>query len=53
MSLATFLISGIFLHGIFFRYIWVLIGLSMAAISIADGTPVISKFKSLNGVSRK
>lgn len=53
MSIATFLISGIFLHGIFFRYIWVLIGLSMAAISIADGTPVISKFKSLNGVSRK
>jgi len=38
MSVLTFLISGIFLHGIFFRYIWILIGLAMAAISIADDT---------------
>ncbi len=38
MSILTFLISGIFLHGIFFRYIWILIGLAMAAISISDST---------------
>lgn len=36
MSTLTFLISGMFLHGIFFRYIWMLIGLGMAAISISD-----------------
>ncbi|MBL8062704.1 MAG: O-antigen ligase family protein [Anaerolineales bacterium] len=53
MSITTFLISGIFLHGIFFRYIWILIGLAMAMISIADGTPVISKIKSLYGVTKK
>lgn len=36
MSIFTFLISGFFLHGVFFRFIWVLIGLAMAAISISN-----------------
>jgi O-antigen ligase len=36
MSIFTFLVSGFFLHGVFFRYIWVLIGLAMAAISISN-----------------
>jgi len=38
MSVLTFLISGIFLHGIFFRYIWILIGLAMAISSISNST---------------
>ena len=38
MSILTFLISGFFLHGIFFRYIWVLIGLAMSAIPISNNT---------------
>ncbi|GAB4494229.1 MAG: hypothetical protein Fur0016_00100 [Anaerolineales bacterium] len=33
-SLLTFLVSGLFLHGLLFRYIWVLIGLILAALSI-------------------
>lgn len=41
MSIFTFLVSGFFLHGIFFRYIWVLIGLALAAISISENTKPI------------
>lgn len=33
-SLTTFLISGLFLHGLLFRFIWVLIGFAMAAVAI-------------------
>ncbi len=33
-SLTTFLVSGLFLHGLLFRYIWMLIGFIMAALSI-------------------
>ncbi|MCS6992671.1 MAG: O-antigen ligase family protein [Anaerolineales bacterium] len=33
-SLTTFLISGMFLHGLLFRFIWVLIGFAMAAVAI-------------------
>ncbi|PWH11789.1 MAG: hypothetical protein DDG60_16565 [Anaerolineae bacterium] len=33
-SLTTFLISGMFLHGLLFRYIWVLIGFAMSAVAI-------------------
>lgn len=36
MSILTFLISGFFLHGVFFRFIWALIGLAMGAISISN-----------------
>lgn len=36
MSISTFLVSGLFLHGVFFRFIWVLIGLAMAAISLSE-----------------
>jgi len=32
MSIITYLIAGFFLHGIGFRYIWVLIGISLAVI---------------------
>ncbi|NOH02967.1 MAG: hypothetical protein HND47_13910 [Chloroflexi bacterium] len=53
MSVTTFLISGIFLHGIFFRYIWVLIGLCMAAISIASSTQTVKTANSLNGARNK
>jgi O-antigen ligase len=35
-SIATFLISGFFLHGVFFRFIWILLGLAMAATSISE-----------------
>lgn len=53
MSVTTFLISGLFLHGIFFRYIWVLIGLCMAAVSIANGAPLIKMTDFLNGARKK
>ena len=53
MSILTFLISGLFLHGIFFRFIWVLIGLAMATISVSDGAPIIKNAKSINGVKKK
>lgn len=53
MSIITFLISGLFLHGIFFRYIWILIGLSMAAISIADNTLMIKTTNTIYGARRK
>jgi O-antigen ligase len=33
-SLVTFLVSGLFLHGLLFRYIWMLVGFSMAGIAI-------------------
>lgn len=36
LSILTFLISGFFLHGVFFRFIWILVGLAMAAISIVN-----------------
>lgn len=36
MSLLTFLIAGFFLHGIGFRFIWVLIGLALAFIHISQ-----------------
>lgn len=36
ISIFTFLVSGFFLHGIFYRYIWVIIGLAMSAISIFE-----------------
>lgn len=35
-SLLTFLIAGFFLHGIGFRYIWVLSGMALAIIHIAN-----------------
>jgi O-antigen ligase len=35
-SIATFLISGFFLHGVFFRFIWILLGLAMAATSVSE-----------------
>lgn len=35
ISIIAFLFSGFFLHGILFRYIWVLIGLSLAAIQLS------------------
>lgn len=40
ISLLTFLISGIFLHGIFYRFIWMFIGFALAGISISDQTDV-------------
>lgn len=49
MSILTFLISGMFLHGIFFRYIWILIGLAMAASSISDSTQMTQQFEVKNG----
>lgn len=33
-SLITFLVSGLFLHGLLFRYIWMLIGFILAALAI-------------------
>lgn len=33
-SLLTFLVSGLFLHGLLFRYIWMLIGFTLAALAI-------------------
>ena len=36
MAILTFLISGIFLHGILWRYIWILIGLSMAGLALSE-----------------
>ena len=39
MSLLTFLIAGLFLHGIGFRYIWILAGMSLAFIHIAKSEP--------------
>ncbi|MBK8420387.1 O-antigen ligase family protein [Candidatus Villigracilis saccharophilus] len=38
ISIFTFLVSGIFLHGLLFRYIWMLVGLALAAISISNET---------------
>jgi O-antigen ligase len=38
ISILSFLITGIFLHGIFFRYIWMLIGMALAAIAISNDT---------------
>lgn len=35
-SLFTFLVAGFFLHGIGFRYIWVLAGMALATIHIAN-----------------
>jgi O-antigen ligase len=35
MSILTFLIAGFFLHGIGFRFIWVLIGISLAFIRLS------------------
>ena len=42
MSLVTFLVAGIFLHGIGFRFIWVLIGLSIAFISLDSKNKTLS-----------
>ena len=42
MSLVTFLLAGIFLHGIGFRFIWVLIGLSIAFISLDSKNKTLS-----------
>lgn len=36
MSILTFLVAGIFLHGIGFRFIWVLSGLGLAIIHLAQ-----------------
>jgi len=33
-ALTTFLVSGLFLHGLLFRYIWMLIGFILAALAI-------------------
>ena len=41
MSLFTYLVAGFFLHGIGFRFIWVLAGLALAAIHLAP-KPVYS-----------
>lgn len=41
MAIFTFLIAGFFLHGIGFRFIWVLSGLALAAIHLAP-TPLYS-----------
>jgi O-antigen ligase len=38
MSLTTFLMAGFFLHGIGFRFIWVLIGLALAFIRFETGS---------------
>lgn len=38
IAILSFLISGFFLHGIRFRYIWVLIGLALATIYISKPT---------------
>ena len=53
MSVLTFLISGMFLHGIFFRYIWILIGLAMAAISISNNTQMIQRLGYGDGDQKK
>lgn len=37
MSILTFLVAGIFLHGIGFRFIWVLSGLGLAIIHLTHG----------------
>jgi O-antigen ligase len=42
MAILAFLVSGIFLHGIQFRYIWMLIGLALAGISISDNAPKLN-----------
>lgn len=39
-SILSFLISGIFLHGILWRFIWMLIGLAMAILSISENRSV-------------
>jgi len=36
MSILTFLVAGFFLHGIGFRFIWVLVGFAFAAIHITQ-----------------
>ena len=41
MSILTFLVAGFFLHGIGFRFIWVMVGLALAAIRLAP-TPTYS-----------
>jgi len=41
MSILTFLVAGFFLHGIGVRFIWVLVGLALAAIRLAP-TPSYS-----------
>jgi O-antigen ligase len=39
ISILSFLITGFFLHGIFFRFIWMFIGLALAAVAISNNTP--------------
>ncbi|MEO5887727.1 MAG: O-antigen ligase family protein, partial [Anaerolineales bacterium] len=39
MSILTFLVAGIFLHGIGFRFIWVLSGLALAIIHLTQDQP--------------
>lgn len=39
MSILTFLVAGIFLHGIGFRFIWVLSGLALAIIHLTQDRP--------------
>lgn len=50
MSIFTFLVSGIFLHGVFFRFIWVLIGLAMSAISISEELKIIPFARQIRSV---
>lgn len=42
ISIFSFLITGLFLHGIFFRYIWMLIGMALAVISISNDSFISS-----------
>jgi O-antigen ligase len=37
LAILTFLVAGIFLHGIGFRFIWVLSGLALAIIHLTQG----------------
>ena len=39
-SILSFLISGIFLHGIMWRYIWMLLGLAMGALAISENRSI-------------
>lgn len=39
-AMLSFLISGIFLHGILWRYIWMLIGFSMGALAISENRTI-------------
>jgi O-antigen ligase len=43
MSIVTFLIAGFFLHGIGFRFIWVLCGLALAVIHLTPSQYPLSK----------